>query len=241
MQKNSKKCGFSFVGLSVTIIIISIVIAAIAYSISISRNAEAKAVITEMERYLSAIDIFRVKYKYRPGDLPEAEKFFEGAASVSGDGNDRWDKASERNSMWPQLNQAGLIRIDLTGTGDISIPGLNRPDSVLTYGGWTVLDSLSINIPGEQGKVVFHNILRFGGANNDEDMAKGVLPVSGHVYIDGKTDTPGTPFSGRYIVGEIFCAEETVAGSHIYKYTSDEKIKCTGNVAGAGDKSGSLD
>lgn len=221
---------------SFTLIAVSFVLMMIAYSVSIVRMSDAKSVLAEMEGYISSLAIFRERYHARPGDLKEAEKFFSGVAAISGNQNDRWDTKTERNIAWPQLYQAGLMSQNLSGEGDISAPGVNRPVTTLKYGGWTFMDSLSVKPPGGVEKVTINNVLRIGGANNDEYLKKGILTINDHIFIDSKIDSPGTPISGRYIVGESECIEEIAVGSNLYGYSSNPDLKCTGNIAEVGSK-----
>ncbi len=226
MRKNNS--GFSLVELSIVVVIIGVIIGAITYIQSIREKAESRAIIAEMGEYKNAISAFRDKYKYRPGDHPDAGRYFtsDDNADTDGDGDGRWDTATERDVMWPQLYQAGFISQKLSGTGAASEPGVNRPESRVG-GGWTIIDTLDIDPPGAVTSIKYHFVLRYGQPDGTEDLGNPSLNIEKHRYIDAKIDAPDTPLSGFYVVGEPACVSES---GGVYSYQLDEELLCTANM-----------
>jgi len=230
--KNTNHGGFTLVELAVVIAVIGLIIAAVSAGRDLLRQAKIKSVIGEMNEYLAAASNFRSKYFYRPGDLPRASALLYFVAPAlptahAEEGNGRWDTQEELNKAWPQLYQAEMIKQSLSGTGSTAIVGINRPTSKLEGAGWTFKDNVQID-PGD-GIRYFYHVLRIGGNAADDFLSTPVLTVSDHAYIDGKIDTANTPVDGKYFVAETACIRDI--GGGVFKYATDDSVKCTGNIA----------
>jgi len=228
--------GFTLTELAVVVVIIGLLVSIVSFGFSMREKAKSQALLSEISYYLASISQFKDKYKYKPGDLPEADHFFTGAAvdlseEATNRGNDSWDSPSERNILWPQMFQAGIISANITVNTDPKIPGINTPGSRVENIGWTVLDTMSVVMTGPPATFIFNEVLRFGGADNvGETLSAAIVPLETHRYIDSKMDTPNTPLSGAYVVGEPACVRFITAE---YKYVVDSEaddIRCTGNI-----------
>lgn len=233
IRKNKSESGVTLVELAIVLVLIGLIISAIAAGSSLIQQSKVKAVIGEMGEYLSAIEAFRSKYSYRPGDLESADRYFTGnAVDADANGNDRWDRADERNIAWAQLNQAEMIKQafpDMASSDTVAVPGTNRPLSKMDGGGWTFIDSLNITPPGGGSDIWYYHILRIGANDGTTDeLQTPVLTVEDHTYIDNKIDKPNSPLEGNYFVGENTCTRN-VGGE--YKYATDTSLMCTGNYA----------
>lgn len=222
--------GFSLVELSVVLVIIGLLTGVLVTAQQMIESAKGKAVLGEMNDMLQALDAFQARYHYRPGDVLAAEKYFTGDALPTGTGdfsqlgNSRIDTTAEREIMWPQLFQGGMIKSNITRVANpdttTRVIGVNRPASTVTGGGWTWLDSYTLS--GND----YYNVLRFGavqGANGGEYLEKPVLSLANHRYIDSKVDEDNTPLTGKITVGEAAC----LSGAG---YTTNDDKKCTLNV-----------
>lgn len=93
--KNTMKNGFTLIELSIVLVIISLIIGSITVGKSMIRAAELNSLIAEMNRFKSAIDTFEVKYNSLPGDMSDAENYWE-----TSNGND--DGKIDLNSYGPE-------------------------------------------------------------------------------------------------------------------------------------------
>lgn len=231
------RAGFTLVELSVVLVVVAFIVGAISYAKDLKTKAESRAVLSEMTNYTMAVDLFRKQYKFRPGDLPDAGRFFTGNAvsALVGDGNNLWDSPEERHLIWPQLFQAELITQNLAGTGtglgaSVAEPGVNRPTSRLDGAGWTFIDALTVTPPDASPDIEVFNVLRLGaGDGATDELAVAVLSIEEHRYLDSKIDEPNTPLTGRFIVGETDCADG-VAGAYVYPNDANDGTVCTGNL-----------
>lgn len=230
---STRQQGFSLVEMSIVLVIIAIILGAVIAGRSIQENAQAQAVIIEANNYLGAIENFRKKYRYLPGDHPEPERFFTGSAATAGDGDSRWDTANERDTAWFQLYQSGLISHEIIADGSAAAtPGTDRPASRIENAGWTLLDVLTQTLP-DTSTITAVQVLRLGAREGTptEFLATGTLVPKQHDYIDAKVDVKDTPISGNYIVGWEDTANFNgcVSNGGGYTYNIGSSTRCTAN------------
>ena len=133
---------------------------------SLIRAAELRAVTTEYNRYVAAVNTFKDKYFAIPGDMTNATQFWgytggtgctstststtsaTGTCDGNGDGLIYWGGAASQSGevfqFWNQLALAGLIEGKYTGiagpgtswTARDTIFGTNAPKSKLSNAGW---------------------------------------------------------------------------------------------------------
>lgn len=133
------------------ITIIALVVGGILVGKSLIRNAELQSVISDADRYRQAAKLFKDKYRYLPGDFPEAERFW-GAmtgcpdpppsaerrkATCNGDGDGfigangsgpaiiygSTQQQREPLRVWQHLANGGFIDGQYSGTGSPSADG----------------------------------------------------------------------------------------------------------------------
>lgn len=73
LRENSKcRAGFTLVELAVVLTVIALMIGGILVGRSLIRSAELQSVISDVSRFKQAAKLFRDKYKFLPGDFPNA-------------------------------------------------------------------------------------------------------------------------------------------------------------------------
>ena|ERR1017187_3648761 len=69
--KSPATSGFTLVELSIVLVIVGLVIGGVLVGRDLIRAAEIRATISQLEKYNSAVNTFRGKYGYLPGDMPD--------------------------------------------------------------------------------------------------------------------------------------------------------------------------
>jgi prepilin-type N-terminal cleavage/methylation domain-containing protein len=142
LRKTTRNAGFSLVELSIVLVILGLLVGGVLTGKSLIRAAELRAVGTEYNEYIMAIQSFRVKYQAIPGDMKNATRFWgradggadltqncaapatdtdTGTPTCNGNGNGIIDPQffpsnySEHYRLWEHLAEAGLINGSYTG------------------------------------------------------------------------------------------------------------------------------
>lgn len=152
---------FSLLELSIVLVIIGLIAGGIVAGASMIRAAELRALMTEKEQHLIAVNTFREKYLGLPGDLKNATAFWGDNATVcadaaitngtpgtcNGNSDGRLNYAAgtsdtgEEFQFWNQLSLAGLVNGTFTGVaGPAAIDDLledeNIPSSKFSGAQW---------------------------------------------------------------------------------------------------------
>lgn len=221
------KQGFSLVELSIVLVVLGLLTGGILTGQNLIRSAELRAVTTEFQQFQTAINSFRDKYWYLPGDMPNATDFWGSAggngtdatcqATDSGDsttcggnGNGFIVRDNETHRAWQHLANAGLIAGNYRGTdtflntdGDLedSVPGENIPLSRAGNNiGW---DIQSMNGEANGNMLYFDgtygNMLSIGGGDNSNRSNLPFLTPEEAWNIDKKIDD-GQPARGKVVM-----------------------------------------
>lgn len=130
------KQGFTLIELSIVLIIIGLVIGGVLVGRDLIASAEIRAQISQIDAYQAAVNTFKLKYGYLPGDIPGATATGFGLATragdtARGDGNGLIDGGCastahrygcETALFWKDLSDVSLISDDLrnaTYTGSL--------------------------------------------------------------------------------------------------------------------------
>lgn len=114
--------GFTLVELSIVLIIIALLVAGVMAGRNLVTTAKLQTVTKEIREYDTAINQFKDKFKYYPGDLPNAATYWGTydpgppiTGATNGDGN--WDLgwSTEMTSAWRHLALSGFISGTYTG------------------------------------------------------------------------------------------------------------------------------
>jgi prepilin-type N-terminal cleavage/methylation domain-containing protein len=220
--------GFSLVELSIVLVILGLLTGGILAGQSLIRASELRAVSTEYQRYLAAVQTFRDKYFAVPGDFSQATKFWGtdpdgcpgtnaaitySANTCDGDGNglvqETATNSNELYRFWQHLANAGLIEGNYSGvtnsptaTDVMSLVGINSPRSKLNNAGWTASYVQNMTVASTswfEGN--YGNIFIFG-ANSPATWTSGVILKPEEAWnIDTKMDD-GRPGQGFVLVTE---------------------------------------
>src|ERR1017187_10122680 len=88
--KSHMKAGFTLVELSIVLVIIGLIIGGVLVGRDLISAAEVRAQISQIEKYQTAVNTFRDKYGYLPGDIPEptaSQYGFAARATDQGEGD----------------------------------------------------------------------------------------------------------------------------------------------------------
>jgi len=211
--------GFTLVELAVVLTIIGLIIGGVIVGSDMIKSARLNSLWTDKQKYVSAVNAFRDKYQYLPGDMPNATAFWgslggtgsdttcdtttsSGIATCNGDGNGQVDAPNsagvhEHLRFWQQLSNAGLIEGNYCGANatqcgqstGIAI-GVNVPPSKFPNAYWYAA-WIGVSAGSTTGFAGnYGNLMRVAGNSNFQ-------PIDAYQF-DSKFDD-GLPGSGAII------------------------------------------
>jgi prepilin-type N-terminal cleavage/methylation domain-containing protein len=212
--------GFSLVELSIVLVILGLLTGGILAGQSLIRAAELRAVTTEYQRYIAAVNSFKDKYFALPGDMKNAQSFWGVAhatpatcittastttATCNGDSDGMIEYSGSAGSnelyrFWQHLANAGLIEgtyngIAGPGGSRHSQIGINVPPSKMTNAGWSVNWTAASTGNAEWFSTTYNNMLTFGSSTATSLTYGSVLKPEEAWNIDTKLDD-GKPGMG---------------------------------------------
>jgi len=163
MQQRRHSPGFTLIELAVVLVLIALILGGVMMGQSMIRQAELRAVMTDVDRFIKATNQFRDKFEALPGDMYNATSYW-GAKGVcppaysttretttcngNGDGSlhllGSAAQYQELYLVWQHLANSGFAEGLYTGatasaTGELVQPELNAPARV--SGGYTLLNA----------------------------------------------------------------------------------------------------
>lgn len=225
MKPTTKMSGFTLVELSIVLVIVGLLIAGVLAGQSLIEAAKVRSITSEFSQYMSMFDQFKVKYKYYPGDLPNATGMFGAANACNGNGNGRVGYSHptywEHTESWNHLRLIGLLKnTRLTGckntTACAACNQINETVPALSAD-----KKLGIGIDYEQAGVPFNVFLGGSGGHTLGTIAGYRIIFMG---VDQKLD------DGKGTTGTIRAAATgQTAGDLGYGYGSIEYVYPTGH------------
>lgn len=162
-----RRAGFTLIELSIVLVILGLLVGGVLTGQSLIRAAELRSVTTDLSKYQTAINAFKEKYLYLPGDLPNATSFWgaansnnttclttvrSGTQTCNGDGNGLiwgWGndpRSYEQAMFWEHLSLAGMIEgsylgytTGLDANGANVLMGVTAPRGKISGSGFTVI------------------------------------------------------------------------------------------------------
>lgn len=233
----SKNKGFTLVEMAMVVVAISLLAAAIISGQALIRTSRLMNITADVEKFKDATISFQAKYKYLPGDIPNATTFWGtdtscpitppndapkmetcngNGDSYIGDGNgSAYGNATywyESYRYWQQLANAGFINGQYNGapssrTEKGADPGLNIPISSILGNGYYMLHVA----PGLSTGVFnsnYHHVIVYGKPVAPRSSTYGPgLTPEQALILDKKVDD-GKPGSG-FVLSFTADSEET--------------------------------
>ncbi len=153
-----KKSGFTLVELSIVLVIIGLIVGGVLVGRDLIKAAEIRAQVSQIEKYNTAVNTFKLKYGYLPGDIPEpaASGFGFAARGVipgEGDGNGVIEGVGNvtgyNAGIFQNIGELGVFWVDLSRAGMIDGSFRTAQTAVQTYnsvGGQEITLSTTPNV-----------------------------------------------------------------------------------------------
>ncbi|MEK6746830.1 MAG: prepilin-type N-terminal cleavage/methylation domain-containing protein [Pseudomonadota bacterium] len=117
--------GFTLVELSIVLVIIGLIVGGVMVGESLIHTYELRRVVSDINRFKTAINTFRLKYNALPGDMVDASTYWPNCYSnpswCNGNGNGRLDSSSEYLRAWQQLTDSGILAGSYRGNSEIIV------------------------------------------------------------------------------------------------------------------------
>ncbi len=252
-----KNRGFTLVEMAIVLVLIGLLISGVLVGQSLIHSAQLRAVSTEFSRYQTAMGAFKDKFFYLPGDMPNAVKYwgsahgstptdladgsnpdcdaivvpFTGTSTCNGNGNGKFDGATEAFLAWQHLANAGLVEGAYDGNGgpDTALSaGKNVGFSKFKGGAWVFWGAGSADGATNLYAGTYNAVLLFTATVGDETAMNPILsPIDMHT-LDRKMDD-GKPGSGILLAPANNGAQPgCVTGDYSQYLTSSEEVGCSG-------------
>jgi prepilin-type N-terminal cleavage/methylation domain-containing protein len=212
MQSDSAKqatiAGFTLIELSIVLVIIGLLAGAISIGRDLISAAEVRAQISQIEKYQTAVNTFRGKYGYLPGDIPDptaSQYGFQARGQYAGEGD---GNGILEGIYLDQPNNNGGY---LLGTGESTVAWVDLSASKLIEGSF---NAASTHTGDANNYFGLASVLGISGGWSVVSPT-GSLSVSQAYNIDNKIDD-GLPISGR--VNVMFPVSQSSPGSVLYSW-----------------------
>lgn len=145
-RKTKKNAGFTLIELSIVLVIIGLLVGGVLVGNDLIKAAEIRSQVSQIEKYNTAVNAFKLKYNNLSGDIPDASAFgfiARGTNAGQGDGNGlvQGIYANAANSscgsfiisgesvlFWADLSSANFIEAGLNAASATSMTDLTAAD-----------------------------------------------------------------------------------------------------------------
>jgi prepilin-type N-terminal cleavage/methylation domain-containing protein len=205
--------GFTLVELSIVLVIIGLIVGGVVGGQSLIQAAKINAVVSDFQKYKTAVNAFDLQYDALPGDFTEASDYWTECVDVAGTPpapcNGNGDRKitpyrEEGFRAWQHLSLAKILPNPFTGISSSTLwvnIGVNVPEGPF--------DKTAYIIDYEEVYGKSKNYLRLAGVSSANDVAAAVFTPANSKAIDNKIDD-GSPTTGK-IFGEIGLGDTYVA------------------------------
>jgi prepilin-type N-terminal cleavage/methylation domain-containing protein len=190
------RSGFTLIEMSIVLVIIGLVVGGILTGKDLIDAASQRAQVTQVERYNTAVNTFRVKYGNLPGDIPDpqASQFgfqARGTQRAQGDGNGIIEGYGSTADFYGGAESAGettVFWVDLSTAGLID-GGFNSASTTVISGLITGSANLSKYFPNAKiGNGTYVYVWSGGlGSNSGTGDGNNYFGVSGIINVDSGT------------------------------------------------------
>lgn len=181
--------GFTLVELSIVLVVVGLLIGGALLGQSLIKSSRLQAVSAEMQKYNSMMNGFKQKYSFYPGDMPNADQYWNGADNGDGNGS---VSATEGKTVWPVLkanDYSNFVCSASCGGAAVATPGVSVP----VLGGW---GDNKVGVSFAPSTLDADNSIIMGKQNGSLNYASAVfMGVFDAVAFDKKIDD-GLPRSG---------------------------------------------
>ena len=236
------KQGFTLLELSIVIVIIGLIIGGITVGSDMIKSAELNSVATDVNKYKTAINTFKLKYNALPGDMKNAVSYWgsvsncatdvppNGIETCNGnnDGRINYDCGNpvayryESIKSWQHLSNAGLIPGGYSGVSYASCAQYrddNTPNPSITGAVWAMFYVASSY--GWATKNVSRHVLALGIPVSTRWHYPALIPAD-QKAIDDKMDD-GLPNFGKLThMNYVSSANCTISGGTLYNLTYEQ-------------------
>lgn len=205
-----KQKGFSLIELSVVLVVLALLTGGILGGQALIKASKLRAVGSEFNQWVTAVNAFDLKYSALPGDMRDAEEYWgdgDGAGETwngNGDGAielpDDGDEPGEMFTFWQHLALAGMINGEFTGiagsgSNEHAVAGENVPVSKFDNGGWSAITE---TWPASDFDLDYGNTLLIGAFTPTWETAGRLFTPEEAWSIDKKHDD-GKPGQGAVV------------------------------------------
>jgi prepilin-type N-terminal cleavage/methylation domain-containing protein len=117
------KKGFTLIELAIVLVVLGIFITAIVGGQNIIESSQRQAIVSDLTKFKTAINAFRLEFDALPGDFDEAEDYFGSSNASNGNGDGMIVDNHPRYEniyIWNHLGEAGIINDTFEKGGQFS-------------------------------------------------------------------------------------------------------------------------